>query len=52
MSTAMIDTTRGADVFRGSKLLAHFDGEDCYAQAWAYASRGPGRWVRYWAKKP
>lgn len=51
MSTVMIDTTRGVDVFRGSKLLAHFDGADCYAQACEYAAKAAGRWIRYWACK-
>ena len=43
------DTTRGFDVMRGSKLLASFA---TYAEAWAYAAQGPGRYVHYWAKKP
>lgn len=48
----VVDTTRGADVFRGSKLLAHFEGPSCYAQAKSCAAEGPGRWVRYWGVKP
>lgn len=45
------DATRGADVFRGSKLLAHFDGPDALEQARALADAAPGRYVRYWAVK-
>ena len=44
-----IDYTRGFDVFRGSKLLAHFD---TYAEARAFEAAAPGRWLRYWAIKP
>ena len=45
------DVTRGADVFRGSKLLAHFDGEHALEMARAYADQAPGRYVRYWGVK-
>lgn len=44
----VVDVERGFDVFRGSKLLAHFAS---YEEACAYAAEGPGRWVRYWAAK-
>ena len=43
------DESRGFDVLRGSKLLAHFG---TYAEARAYADAAPGRWLRYWAAKP
>ena len=46
-----VDTTRGVDVFRGSKLLRHFEGADAYADAKAYAAQGHGRYVRYWGLK-
>ena len=47
-TTTTIDTTRGFDVFRGSKLLRHFD---TYAEAQAYAALGRGRYLRYWGVK-
>ena len=46
MSTIIADVSRGFDVFKGAKLLASFGS---YAEAWAFASQAPGRWVRYWA---
>lgn len=45
------DAARGADVFRGSKLLRHFEGADALEQARAFADAAPGRYVRYWAVK-
>ena len=50
-NSTRFDVTRGADVFRGSKLLAHFDGADALEQARAYADQAPGRYVRYWGVK-
>ena len=47
-----IDFSRGVDVFRGSKLVAHFEGADAYAQAKACAAQGHGRYVRYWGLRP
>ena len=38
----------GYDVFKGKTFLAHFS---TYEEAWAYASEGRGRWVRYWEKE-
>ena len=53
MSTAItVDATRGVDVFRGSKLLAHFEGAHALEIARAMAAEGPGRYVRYWGVKP
>lgn len=43
-----IDLSRGFDVLRGSKLLAHFES---YDEARAYADAAPGRYIRYWGKK-
>lgn len=43
-----VDASRGFDVFRGSKLLKHFD---TYAEARAHADAAPGRYVRYWGVK-
>ena len=43
-----VDVSRGFDVLRGSKLLAHFAS---YAEARAYADAERGRWIRYWAAK-
>ena len=51
MSTIKIDLSRGVDVFRGRRLLKHFEGENAYEAAWAYAALKPGRWIRYWAEK-
>lgn len=44
-----VDESRGFDVFRGSKLLGHFD---TYAEARKLADAAGGRYVRYWAAKP
>ena len=44
-----IDLSRGFDVLRGSKLLAHFAS---YDEARAYADAAPGRYIRYWGIKP
>jgi hypothetical protein len=43
-----IDLSRGFDVLRGSKLLAHFES---YDEARAYADAALGRYIRYWGKK-
>ena len=43
-----IDLSRGFDVLRGSKLLAHFES---YNEARAYADAAPGRYIRYWGVK-
>ena len=43
-----VDVSRGFDVLRGSKVLAHFD---TYAEARAFADAAQGRWLRYWAAK-
>lgn len=52
MFTAItVDVTRGVDVFRGSKLLAHFEGAHALEIAKAMAAAGPGRYIRYWGKK-
>lgn len=47
-----IDFSRGVDVFRGSKLLAHFEGAHALEIAKRMAAEGPGRYVRYWGLKP
>lgn len=47
-----IDISRGVDVFRGSKLLEHFEGAGALEAAKAKAAEGPGRYVRYWGVKP
>ena len=46
-----VDLSRGVDVFRGSKLIEHFDGADALEAAKRCASEGPGRYIRYWAVK-
>lgn len=46
----IVNVERGVDVFRGTKLLRHFEGASCYEAAKAYAAERPGRWIRYWAK--
>ena len=46
-----IDFSRGVDVFRGSKLLAHFEGAHALEIAKVMAAEGPGRYVRYWGIK-
>jgi len=43
-----VDVSRGFDVLKGKKELAHFD---TYEEARAYASEAAGRWIRYWAAK-
>lgn len=43
-----VDTTRGFDVFRSSKLLKHFD---THEEARAHADAAPGRYIRYWVMK-
>lgn len=43
-----IDTTRGFEVLRGSRILRHFES---YEEALAYMRAGRGRWMRYWGKK-
>ena len=43
-----VDVSRGFDVLRGSKLLAHFEG---YEEARTYANQVPGRYIRYYAEK-
>ena len=43
-----VDTTRGFDVFRGKRLLKHFDS---YEEAVAHAAKKPGRYIRYWELK-
>ena len=48
----IFDITRGVDVFRGSKLIAHFDGPLAYELAKLCEAEGSGRYVRYWARKP
>lgn len=50
-TTIPVDTTRGVDVFRGSKLIAHFDGADALAAAKRCAAEKPGRYIRYWGVK-
>ena len=47
-----IDISRGTDVFRGSRLLRHFEGADALQAARAYAAEGRGRYVRYWGLQP
>ncbi len=51
-TTPAVDLSRGVDVFRGSKLLRHFEGADAYTSAKAYAQEGHGRYIRYWGLKP
>lgn len=46
-----VDLSRGVDVFRRAKLVAHFDGADALDAAKRCASEGPGRYIRYWAVK-
>lgn len=41
-----VDLKWGFDVFRGAKLVKHFDS---YAEARAYADSKRGCYVRYWA---
>lgn len=38
----------GYDVFKGKTFIGHFS---TYDEAWAHASEGRGRWVRYWEKE-
>jgi hypothetical protein len=53
MSTSItIDVTRGVDVFRGSKLVEHFEGADAYERAKAKAAERLSYYVRYWGVKP
>lgn len=47
-----VDLSRGVDVFRGSKLLRHFEGAGALEAAKAFAAEGHGRYVRYWGLKP
>lgn len=44
----IIDTTRGFDVMRGTKVLKRCAS---YEEAWAYAAGKRGAYVRYWEKK-
>lgn len=50
-TTIPVDTTRGVDVFRGSKLIAHFEGAHALEIAKRYAAEKPGRYIRYWGVK-
>jgi len=43
-----VDSTRGFEVYSGSKLLATFG---TYAEARAFADAKGGRWIRYWGIK-
>lgn len=45
------DITRGVDVFRGSKLIEHFDGPLAYERAKLCMAEGRGRYMRYWGVK-
>ena len=47
----VVDLSRGVDVFRGSKLVEHFEGADALRAAQQCAAEKPGRYVRYWAVK-
>lgn len=47
----VVDLSRGVDVFRGSKLVEHFEGADALRAAERCAAKKPGRYVRYWAVK-
>ena len=47
----LFDITRGIDVFRGSKLVEHFDGPLAYERAKLCAAEKPGRYLRYWGVK-
>ena len=49
MSTITVNISRGADVMRGSRVVAHFDGDNAVAQAWAYITGRRTLYVRYWA---
>ena len=52
IGTTTIDTARGVDVFRGSKLVRRFEGADCYEQARAFVRaqvRGRGLVLRFYA---
>lgn len=51
-TTITIDVTQGVDLFRGSKLLEHFEGANAYKLAKAAASEKPGSYIRYWGLKP
>lgn len=53
-ATTTIDTSKGVDVFRGSKLLEHFEGEYAYEDARAYVTRQKraGCYLRFWGVKP
>lgn len=48
--TMAFDLTRGVDILRGARLIAHFDGADALDQAFAMA-QGTGLVVRYWLPK-
>lgn len=43
-----VDVSRGFDVFKGKKELAHFA---TYEEAREYAAKAVGRWIRYYAAK-
>ena len=43
-----VDTSKGFDVMRGSKVLKHFER---YEDACTYAAAGRNRCVRYWGVK-
>ena len=43
-----VDVSRGFDVLRGSKVLAHFEE---YEEARSYANQAPGRYIRYYSGK-
>jgi hypothetical protein len=51
-SVHVFDFSRGVDVFRGSKLLKHFDGPNAYEAARLFEAAAPGRYLRYWRAKP
>ena len=51
-NSVSFDITRGVDVFRGSKLVEHFDGPLAYERARLCEAEGRGRYLRYWAAKP
>ena len=51
-TTITIDVAQGVDLFRGSKLLEHFEGANAYKLATAAAREKPGSYIRYWGLKP
>lgn len=49
-----IDASKGVDVFRGSKLVRHFEGADAYeaARRFVSAQKRGGCYLRFWGVQP